>query len=97
MKAEERARQMMHLVMEVFKIYALLTMILFLVVNISVLESARARYREKEAAGSHHYIKYVQHASCLHGRTGEKKTCDRLRELVCEITQRTPSPALTSG
>ena len=57
MKAE-RARQMMHLVVEVFKIYALLTMILFLV-NISVLESARARYREKEAAGSHHYIKYV--------------------------------------
>ena len=96
MKAEERARQMMHLVMEVFKIYALLTMILFQV-NVSVLESARARYREKEAAGSHHYIKYVQHASCLHGRTGEKKTCDRLRELVCEITQRTPSPALTSG
>ena len=72
MKAEERARQMMHLVMEVFKIYALLTMILFLV-NVSVLESARARYREKEAAGSHHYIKYVQHASCQHGRTGEKK------------------------
>ena len=72
MKAEERARQMMHLVMEVFKIYALLTMILFLV-NVSVLESARARYREKEAAGSHHYIKYVQHASSLHGRTAENK------------------------
>ena len=66
----ERVRQMMHLVMEVFKIYALLTMILFLV-NVSVLESARARFREKEAAGSHHYIKYVQHASCLYGQ--EKK------------------------
>ena len=42
----ERVRQMMHLVMEVFKIYALLTMILFLV-NISVLEVlARALQRE---------------------------------------------------
>ena len=97
MKAEERARQMMHLVMEVFKIYALLTMILFLV-NVSVLESACARYRKREweAAGSHHYIKYVQHASCLHGQE-KKKTRDRLRELVREIAQRTPSPALTSG
>ena len=48
MKAE-RARKLMHLVIEVFKIYALLTMILF-VVTVSVLESARARYKEKEPA-----------------------------------------------